>query len=159
HGPPRRRARHRLPAGEVRQRRRHLRRRRGNLGVLLPGLHLPRATVQTLKGAAGGPPGCRPTLTGNPRAGAAPPRPLQEGASMILRHAPPARNLGSILKLGLLTARSQGRLPVVWACSPARSSWAVLHTIKRHGGKVESTVVLEVDIPRSWLKRSSRKRV
>jgi hypothetical protein len=35
----------------------------------------------------------------------------------------------------------------------------VLHVIKRHGGRVETTVVLEVDIPRSWCRRSSRKRV
>jgi hypothetical protein len=41
-------------------------------------------------------------------------------------------------------------------CSPARSSWAVLHTIKRHGGRVETTVVLEVDVPRCWLRRSRK---
>ena len=28
--------------------------------------------------------------------------------------------------------------------------------IKRHGGRVETTVVLEVDVPRSWLRRSRR---
>jgi hypothetical protein len=78
---------------------------------------------------------------------------------MILRHATPARNLASILRLGLLCSHSKGKLPVVWACSPSRSSWAVLHVIKRHGGKVESTVVLEIDVPRSWLRRSAKKRV
>jgi hypothetical protein len=75
---------------------------------------------------------------------------------MLLRHATPARNLPSILKSGLLTSRSKGKLPVVWGCSPARSSWAVLHVIKRHGGRVETTVVLEVDVPRSWLRRSRK---
>jgi hypothetical protein len=75
---------------------------------------------------------------------------------MLLRHATPARNLTSILRGGLLTSKSQGKLPVVWLCSPAKSSWAVLHVIKRHGGKVETTVVLEVDVPRSWLRRSRR---
>jgi hypothetical protein len=50
----------------------------------------------------------------------------------------------------------RGRLPVVWVCSPARSSWAVLHTIKRHGDRVETTVVLEVDVPRPWLRRSRK---
>ena len=78
---------------------------------------------------------------------------------MLLRHATPARNLTSILRSGLLTSYSKGKLPVVWACSPSRSSWAVLHAIKRHGGRVETTVVLEVDVPRSWLRRSARKRV
>jgi hypothetical protein len=78
---------------------------------------------------------------------------------LILRHATPARNLTSILRSGLLTSCAKGKLPVVWACSPSRSSWAVLHVIKRHGGKVETTVVLEMDVPRSWLRRSARKRV
>jgi len=75
---------------------------------------------------------------------------------MLLRHATPARNLNSILRLGLLCSCSRGKLPVVWACSAARSSWACLHVIRRHGGRVESTVVLEVDVPRSWLRRSRK---
>jgi len=28
--------------------------------------------------------------------------------------------------------------------------------VKRHGGRVESTVVLEIDVPRSWLRRSRK---
>jgi len=75
---------------------------------------------------------------------------------LILRHATPARNLNSILRGGLLTSRSQGKLAAVWLCSPSKSSWAVLHVIKRHGGRVESTVVLEVDVPRGWLRRSRK---
>ena len=75
---------------------------------------------------------------------------------MILRHATPARNLSSILRGSLLCSYSRGKLPVVWACSPARSSWAVLHVIRRHGGRVETTVVLEVDVPRSWLRKSRK---
>jgi hypothetical protein len=75
---------------------------------------------------------------------------------MLLRHATPARNLNSILRLGLLCSYSQGKLPVVWACTPARSWWAVLHVVKRHGGRVESTVVLEIDVPRSWLRKSRK---
>ena len=75
---------------------------------------------------------------------------------MLLRHATPARNLNSILRAGLLTSKSQGRLPAVWLCSGARASWAVLHTIRRHAGRVETTVVLEVDVPRSWLRKSKK---
>jgi hypothetical protein len=78
---------------------------------------------------------------------------------MLLRHATPARNLTSILRSGLLASRAKGRLPAVWLTAPSRSSWGVLHTIKRHGGQVETTVVLEVDVPRSWLRRSARKRI
>jgi hypothetical protein len=31
-----------------------------------------------------------------------------------------------------------------------------LHVVKRHGGRVESTVLLEIDVPRSWLRRSRK---
>jgi hypothetical protein len=75
---------------------------------------------------------------------------------MLLRHATTARNPNSILRLGLLFSHSQGKLPAVWAWSPARSWWAVLHVVKRHGGRVESTVVLELDVPRSWLRRNRK---
>jgi hypothetical protein len=75
---------------------------------------------------------------------------------MLLQHATLARNLPSILKGGLQTAKSRGKLPVVWACCRAKVAWAALHTVKRHGGRVEDVVILEVDVPRSWLRRSKR---
>jgi RNA:NAD 2'-phosphotransferase (TPT1/KptA family) len=75
---------------------------------------------------------------------------------MLLRHATPRRNLTSIKRTGLLTAKSQGRMPAVWLHSPARSAWATLHVVKRHGGRVENTVTFEVDVPRSWLRRSRK---
>jgi hypothetical protein len=76
-----------------------------------------------------------------------------------LRHATFAKNLPRILRAGLLCSKSQGKLPVVWLCSPGQSSWATLHTVKRHGGRVESVVLIELDVPRSWLRRSARKRL
>jgi hypothetical protein len=78
---------------------------------------------------------------------------------MLLRHATPARNLTSILRAGLLCSKSQGKLPVVWLCSPCKSFWALLHTLKRLGGRAESTVIIEVSVPRRWLRRSARKRL
>ena len=75
---------------------------------------------------------------------------------MLLRHATTLRYIPSIERGGLLCSKSQGRMPVVWLHSPAASSWAVLHTIKRHGGKVEGVVLIEVEVPRSWLRRSRR---
>ena len=75
---------------------------------------------------------------------------------MLIRHATPARDLASILRLGLRCCRSRGRLPVVWACAPGKTWWAVIHVVRRHGGRVESTVVLEVDVPRRWLRRSRK---
>ena len=81
---------------------------------------------------------------------------LLEGAPMLIRHATPLRNLASIRRVGLLTGKSQGRRKAVWLHTASKSTWAVLHTVKRHGGKVENVVILEIDVPRSWLRRSRR---
>jgi hypothetical protein len=71
---------------------------------------------------------------------------------MLLRHATPASNLSRILQRGLLCSKSQGRLPVVWLHAPDMTTWALLHTVKRHGGRVEAVVILEADVLRSWLR-------
>ena len=73
---------------------------------------------------------------------------------MLLRHATLARNLPSIIKAGLLTAKSRGKLPVVWVCCRVKTAWAAWHTVRRHGGRVEDVVILEIDVPRRWLRRS-----
>jgi hypothetical protein len=75
---------------------------------------------------------------------------------MLLRHATPIRNLPSINKRGLLCSKSQGRRKVVWLHSASKSSWATLHTVKRHRGRVQDVVILEIDVPRAWLRRSKR---
>jgi hypothetical protein len=72
---------------------------------------------------------------------------------MLLRHATLARNLASICRAGLLTSKSQGKLPAVWLHSPSCSAWAGWHTSRRHGGRIEAVVILEIDLPRSWLRR------
>jgi hypothetical protein len=71
---------------------------------------------------------------------------------MRLRHPTPSQNLRSIRQRGLLTAKSQCKLAVVWLHTASRSPWAVLHTLKRHGCK--NSTVIEVTVPRSWLTRS-----
>jgi hypothetical protein len=71
---------------------------------------------------------------------------------MLLRHATPSHNLPSIRKRGLLTRKSQGRLPVVWLHAASRSPWATLHTMRRHGCK--DVTIFECSVPRSWLTRS-----
>jgi hypothetical protein len=73
---------------------------------------------------------------------------------MRLFHATPRRNLASILKRGLLTAKAKGKLPLVWLHSASRRDWAVLHTEKRHGTK--NVVILSVDVPRQTLGRAGR---
>jgi hypothetical protein len=72
--------------------------------------------------------------------------------AMELRHATPTRNLRSIRKRGLLTAKSQCKQPVIWLHAANRSAWAVLHTMKRNTSN--NVVVIEVAVPRSWLTRT-----
>ena len=76
---------------------------------------------------------------------------------MILRHATLKGRLASILRHGLLCSKSRGRLKAVWLHSPAASTWATIHTVKRHGGRVEDVVILEVRVPRRQLRRGKRR--
>ena len=73
---------------------------------------------------------------------------------MRLFHATPRRNLASIRRRGLLTAKSKGKLPVVWLHSRSRRDWASLHTMKRHGTR--DVAILSVDVPRHTLRRAGR---
>ena len=75
---------------------------------------------------------------------------------MRLRHATLARNLSNILRAGLLCSKSHGKRPVVWFGSATKSLWAAAHVVRRHGGRIEQVVILELDVPRSWLRRSKR---
>jgi len=45
----------------------------------------------------------------------------------------------------------------VWLHEPARSDWAALHTVARHGGRVEDVVMIEVEVPKAWLRRHGGK--
>ena len=75
---------------------------------------------------------------------------------MLLRHATLLRNLPGIERRGLLCCKSRGRLPVVWLHTPAKSFWAALHTIKRHGGRAEAVLILLVDVPGPGCGRTAR---
>ncbi len=76
---------------------------------------------------------------------------------MLLRHATLRRNLPSIEALGLLASKSKGKLPVVWLHAPSKTAWAMLHVVKRHGGRIEDVVVIELEVPRRWLRRSRKR--
>jgi hypothetical protein len=75
---------------------------------------------------------------------------------MILHHVTFRANVAPILKNGLLTAKSQGKLRAVWLCSAAKVLWGIAHVCQRHQRRLESAVVLEVSVPRSWLRRSKK---
>ena len=75
---------------------------------------------------------------------------------MQLRHASPIRNFPGIQRHGLLCRKSRGRLKAVWLATREKSSWAAMHVAWRHGVRIEAVITLEVDVPRSWLRRSRK---
>ena len=75
---------------------------------------------------------------------------------MLPRHATPHRNLPSIQRHELLCSKSQGRLKAVWLATKEKSSWAAMHVAWRHGARIEAVITLEVEVPRSWLRRSRK---
>ncbi len=76
---------------------------------------------------------------------------------VLLRHATRKQVLPSVRRLGLLCRFSRGKLPVVWLASESKTPWCLLHVVKRHGGRVEDVVVIELSVPRRWLRRSRRR--
>lgn len=72
---------------------------------------------------------------------------------MLIRHATLRRNRHGIERAGLLCSKSQGRLAVVWLHAAGKTAWAALHTVRRHGGRIEDVIVYELDVPRRWLRR------
>jgi len=75
---------------------------------------------------------------------------------VILRDATKRGWLPGIRARGLLGRKRRGRLPVVWLHSPGRTAWAVLHTIRSHGGRIVDVVVIELNVPRAWLPSNRR---
>lgn len=73
---------------------------------------------------------------------------------MKLFHATPRRNLASIKRRGLLTAKSKGKLPVVWLHSASKREWAMLHTMQRHGTR--EVEIIGVSASRQTLRRAGR---
>jgi hypothetical protein len=62
----------------------------------------------------------------------------------------------AIERRGLLCGKSMGKRPVVWLHSAGKSFGATLHTIKQHGGRAEAVIILLVDVPRAWLRKSRK---
>ena len=74
----------------------------------------------------------------------------------LYRHATVRHYLPSILAEGLDPAHATGRQRLVWLHTPARTPWAVLHVMHRHGVTLEDIVLLDVQVPRHWLQRTER---
>lgn len=77
---------------------------------------------------------------------------------MRLIHVTDAANLDSIKAIGLDHTRATGKRAAVWAVTPSNEPWAILHTLekpraRRAGRTAADHVVLEIEVPRSWLVR------
>ena len=75
---------------------------------------------------------------------------------MRLYHATLKSKLASILPEGLDPNRSQGKENVVWLHTASRREWAILHIQARYKCKVSEVVIIEVNVPRSKLRRRWR---
>jgi hypothetical protein len=72
---------------------------------------------------------------------------------MILYRTTPRRNVPSILRHGLLTAKSQGKMAVIWLHSAAKRDWAKAHVMQRHN--TLDTATFAVHVSRSTLKHAA----
>ena len=75
---------------------------------------------------------------------------------MQLYHATPKANLDCIRREGLDPNRSQGKLKVVWLHTQSRRDWAILHTSMRHKCDISEVAIIEVNVPRSKIRRRRR---
>ena len=75
---------------------------------------------------------------------------------MRLYHATLKKNLDKIKGLGLLPTYSKGKEEVIWLHTASRQHWAILHTATRHQAAILDIVIIQVEIPRSKLRRRWR---
>ena len=75
---------------------------------------------------------------------------------MKLYHATPIKNLESIKATGLDPNRSRCKRKEVWLHTKSRRDWAILHVAARHKCEVDDVVIIEVNVPRSKLRRRWR---
>ena len=76
---------------------------------------------------------------------------------MRMLHATPTRNLRRILCNGLKASRSKGAVDTVWLVAPGMTGAAITHAAKRHRVHATQVSVIEVDVPRAWLRKGKRK--
>ena len=74
---------------------------------------------------------------------------------MKVYHATTQKNLASIQEHGLLVAcaDSSAKIKACWVATASNRAWGVLHTIRKHHAQLDEVVVIEIDVPRSWLAR------
>ena len=76
---------------------------------------------------------------------------------MLVHHATLERLLPSIHATGLDPRRSKTKRRAVYLHTAGMSTWAMLHAVRRHGGRIEEVCIIDVDMPRSWLRRTGKR--
>jgi hypothetical protein len=74
-------------------------------------------------------------------------------------HATAAKNVPSIRRRGLLVKKSQAAQRSIWLCSPGMIGRAITHAMRRHALPAAKVAVIEVSVPRSWLRAGRGKGV
>lgn len=78
---------------------------------------------------------------------------------MKLIHVTDKLNLDSIMEVGLDPELATQKRKAVWAVSPGNEEWAIVHTLTKkraRGRSISDHVVIEIDVPRAWLRRHKR---
>jgi hypothetical protein len=76
---------------------------------------------------------------------------------MRMVHATSVAALPSIKAKGLCAKCSEGVKLTVCLVAEGMTGAAIAHTMKRHNLPADQVAVLEVDVPRSWLRKGKRK--
>ena len=74
----------------------------------------------------------------------------------VYRHATLRQHLPRILAVGLDSAHARDTPPRVWLHTPGRTPWAVVHVVRRHGVARTDVILLDVQVPRAWLRQAER---
>ena len=82
--------------------------------------------------------------------------PRKDSESVKLYHATPRRNLESIKRNGLDPNLAKGKEALIWLHTASRRDWAILHTINRHKSTLEDVAIIEINVPRTRLRRKWR---
>jgi len=74
---------------------------------------------------------------------------------MQLRQTIPSHNVESILQEGPgpVYAVTLSDKKYVWLHTPRKTPWAIRHTVRRKQVSEDEVVILEVNVPRTWLWR------
>jgi hypothetical protein len=71
---------------------------------------------------------------------------------MKFYHATPNSNLASIQSRGLDPTFSKHTAKFTWMCTEGNVEWAILHIMDKHKIDLSEVVVIELNVPRSWVK-------